>query len=165
MFEPRRAFSTAATIACVGVLASCANTDDGNTAAPVSSGLPTSSLTVSEPLTVTMGESFHLSGNSYGQGPIAGMTFTITDVDTAPQCEAYDSESGDYLMKEQAFIAIEFDVTVDANSAPMSFGSPDWFRAKDPEGYVTDDLTISSGACDDTYPEFTNSDLMAGDKH
>ncbi|MGC5255372.1 hypothetical protein ACPXCG_03380 [Gordonia sp. DT218] len=84
-------------------------------------------------------------------------------MDTHPKCETY--RDGDYVDAEQPFTAIQFDVALDQDSAPMSFGSPDWFRAKSPDGYVTDDITISSGACDDAYPEFTDNDLNPGDRH
>ena len=93
------------------------------------------------------------------------MTILVSSVDLAPMCESFDSASNDFVVKQQPYIAIEFDVSQDNQSLPMSFGSPDWFRAKDAGGYVADDLTVSVGDCDDAYPEFTPIDLKAGDKH
>lgn len=166
MFMSRRICSTAALIACLGAVVACGGEDSTARDAAAFTALSTSAVPVApEPITAAVGEWFSLGGSSYGQGAWAGMTLTITDVETAPQCEQYDSASGDYVLAEQDLIAIEFDVSAEAGSAPMSFGSPDWFRAKDPDGYVTDDLPIRAPSCDDTYPGFTDSKLMAGDKH
>lgn len=166
MSIPRHILSTVAVVTCLAALSACGGANSPTQDAVSSPAGPTSAGPVApEPATVTVGESFSLSGNSYGQGAWAGMTFTITDVDTAPQCEQYDSASGDYVLAKQDLIAIAFDVSTEAGSAPMSFGSPDWFRAKDPDGYVTDELTIMAPSCDDIYPDFTDAKLMAGDKH
>lgn len=154
-------------VVVAGFLAACSDNDD-NQDTNLASNLPGSiaaSEAAQEPVVATIGQPFALSGPADGiDDTPAGMTVTISAIDTTPECEDYDPTIEDYSVQEKPFTAVEFDVVMDPNSAPITFGSPGWFRGEDPDGYVTDDLTILSGACDDAYPEFTDSDLDAGDK-
>lgn len=153
---------------CTALIAGCGSDDTDSTSSSQATYSVPAAATSTAPEPVTVGQSFHLEGPTFGtsgQDGQAGMTFVIPTVDTTPMCKGYDSASGDYVPKEQPFIAIEFDVAMDADSAPRSFGSPNWFRAKDPQGYVTDDVSVSVPTCDDAYPEFTDNDLSAGEKH
>ncbi|MBB3037334.1 hypothetical protein [Hoyosella altamirensis] len=110
---------------------------------------------------VTLNDPFEMGGSNH-RG-LGSATITITDVDTAPLCEYYGPPTYEEVREPGPYIAVEFDVRVVETSVPVSFGHPGWFRAQDPDGYVTDDITISS-TCDD-FPGFTSSELRPGDRH
>lgn len=155
----------------IGLSAGCASTDEPVTSASATTGgsettLPiTTTVTPAEPVSVEIGQPFSLDKAAGFGDPPASLTAVVTSIDYAPVCEFFDADAGEDIQEELPYTAINFDVAVDASSGPVSFGSPGWFQATDPAGYVTDDLTASVPSCDDRYPEFTDSDLTSGQKH
>lgn len=154
----------------VVLLAGCASSDE-TTAGPASGNSSelaapaTTTVALVEPVPVTIGQPFVLDKPAGLGNPAATLTATVTAIDYAPTCGYFDYDTGEDTDKEFPYIAIEFDVSVNPGSGPVTFGSPGWFRATDAAGYVTDDLTIMVPDCDDEYPEFTDSQLASGQKH